>query len=232
MCRASEDRRIDGRQVGDACPTGRGRRSTPRCRRRPHGFFAYTTSSIRWLDAGSPDSTQPAKRIQGLEASTGMTLLKERRGSSASEIPSRHASSLAAAYSSSGRLICVQIMITILTACGKSPPWPFSTNANPKKAKVFRGSLPPHPAADHFIHGLLGKELSCGNGEAVPVDVQRFKTTLPRRCPSGSYRPVPSSDGIDSFPTVLTATTSYPLVAAGSGRVKAISARGWVGVSL
>ena len=34
---------------------------------------------------------------------------------------------------------------------GYQPP----TNANPKKAKVFRGSLPPHPAADHFINGLL-----------------------------------------------------------------------------
>jgi outer membrane protein assembly factor BamB len=42
-----------------------------------------------------------------------------------------------------------------LAGCGKSPPWPFSTKANLKKAKVFRGSQPPHPAADDFIYGLL-----------------------------------------------------------------------------
>jgi hypothetical protein len=41
------------------------------------------------------------------------------------------------------------------TGCGKSPPWPFSPKANLKKAKVFQGSQPPHPAADDFIHGLL-----------------------------------------------------------------------------
>ena len=54
-------------------------------------------------------------------------------------------------------------MEKLLAVGGKSLPWPLPanageqqpTNANPKKAKVFRGSLPPHPAADHFIHGLL-----------------------------------------------------------------------------
>jgi putative ABC transport system permease protein len=40
--------------------------------------------------------------------------------------------------------------------CGKSPPRPFSTKANLKKAKVFQGSQTPHPAADEFFHRLLG----------------------------------------------------------------------------
>ncbi len=44
----------------------------------------------------------------------------------------------------------------LLAGCGKSPPGPFSAKANLKKAKGFRGSQPPHPAADDFIHGLRG----------------------------------------------------------------------------
>jgi hypothetical protein len=43
-----------------------------------------------------------------------------------------------------------------LAGCGKSPPWPFSTKANLKKATGLRGSQPPHPAADEFLHGPLG----------------------------------------------------------------------------
>ena len=31
----------------------------------------------------------------------------------------------------------------------------FFHECEPKKAEVFRGSLPPHSAADQFIHGLL-----------------------------------------------------------------------------
>lgn len=52
------------------------------------------------------------QRIQGRELSAGITVRKEGRNNSASEIPSHCASRFAAAYSSSFRLICVRIMMT------------------------------------------------------------------------------------------------------------------------
>jgi hypothetical protein len=32
----------------------------------------------------------------------------------------------------------------------------FFHDGEPEKAAVFLGSLPPHPAADDFLHGLPG----------------------------------------------------------------------------
>src|SRR5260370_22491977 len=66
-----------------------------------------------WLEAGSPVSTIPAYRIHGFASFTGTMVRRERRRSSAREIPSRSASRLAAEYSSSERLICVRTMITV-----------------------------------------------------------------------------------------------------------------------
>jgi hypothetical protein len=37
----------------------------------------------------------------------------------------------------------------------KHPPWPFATKANLRKAKAYRGSQPPHAAADDCLHGPL-----------------------------------------------------------------------------
>jgi hypothetical protein len=42
-----------------------------------------------------------------------------------------------------------------LAVRGKSLPWPFSTWATPKKAKVFWGRRSPFPAAADFIHSRL-----------------------------------------------------------------------------
>ena len=65
------------------------------------------------------------------------------------------------------RLSAIPVAVArLLAVCGKSLPWPFSTNANPEKAEVFRGSLPPHPAADHFIHGLLRKPPAQAGGSS------------------------------------------------------------------
>ena len=41
-----------------------------------------------------------------------------------------------------------------LAVCGKSHPWPFSTQATPQKAKVFGGRRSPHPAAADVFHSL------------------------------------------------------------------------------
>ena len=76
--------------------------------------------------------------------------------------------------------------VLVLAVCGKSLPWPFSTNTNPKKAKVFRGSLPPHPAADHFIHGLLAflrrqLEVGCIGAFSRHGELQRGLPVVLRR---------------------------------------------------
>jgi hypothetical protein len=49
--------------------------------------------------------------------------------------------------------------------------------ANLKKAKVFQGSQPPHPAADDFIHGLLEGCCLASLGERV----ERFAAESPDR---------------------------------------------------
>jgi len=45
-----------------------------------------------------------------------------------------------------------------LAVRGKSPPWPFSTWATPKKAEVFWGRRSPLPAAAGSFHSLPGGE--------------------------------------------------------------------------
>jgi LytS/YehU family sensor histidine kinase len=46
-----------------------------------------------------------------------------------------------------------------LSARGQSPPWPLATQATAGNAEGFPGRRRPHPAADHFFHGLLSEYL-------------------------------------------------------------------------
>jgi len=55
-------------------------------RRRPQSFWPYTTSSMRWLERTSPDSTNPAYRIHGLDSSAGKLMRRARRSNSAKEM--------------------------------------------------------------------------------------------------------------------------------------------------
>jgi recombination protein RecA len=59
-----------GRSRG-ADPRGPGRRSARKCRRSTQGLDPYTTSSMFWLESGSPESAMPANRIHGAFRLTG-----------------------------------------------------------------------------------------------------------------------------------------------------------------
>jgi len=106
------DPRRGGERAGGTCQTAPRMRSAQRCRRTTQSLWPETTSSMFWLDSGSPVFTISASRIQGLVSSTGSALRRARRKYSASDRPRREASRFAARYSSCGRLICVRITIT------------------------------------------------------------------------------------------------------------------------
>jgi len=60
-----------------------------------------------------------------------------------------------------------------LAVRGQSPPWPLSTRATAGNAEGFPGSRRPHPAADHFFHGLLDTRRG-GTGSSVPIWTLRY----------------------------------------------------------